>query len=89
MNEGFVLLGEMDEVWAKMLMEVLKDNDIPCTYKPVFGFALSVKTGGTDVWKLYVPSEYEARARELSEELFSADGEEALEQLFSEEENEP
>ena len=87
MSEQFVLLEAMDEIWAKMLMEVLKDNHIPCTAKPVFGFALTAKTGGSDCWNIFVPSKDVERAKELVDELFSGGGEEALAELFDDEEN--
>ena len=87
MSEQFVLLEAMDEIWAKMLMEVLKDNHIPCTAKPVFGFALTAKTGGSDLWKIYVPAEDVERGKELVGELFSGGGEAALAELFDGEEN--
>lgn len=88
MNEGFELLGTMDEVWAKMFMEVLKDNGIPCTSMPVFGYALTAKTGGSDARKIFVPAIFGEQAKALLEELYSGNGEEALEALFPGEENE-
>ena len=31
MDNGYELLVEKEEMWAQMLMQVLQDNDIPCT----------------------------------------------------------
>ena len=70
MKEGYVLLVEKEEMWAKMLMQVLEDNDIPCVAVPVFGAGLSVKAGMQERLKVYVPSENLSHATELVEELF-------------------
>ena len=37
MNNGYVLLVEKEEMWAQMLIQVLKDNNIPCSALPVHG----------------------------------------------------
>ena len=70
MKEGYVLLVEKEEMWAKMLMQVLEDNDIPCVAVPVFGAGLSIKAGIQERLKVYVPSENLPHATELVEELF-------------------
>ena len=58
-------------MWAKMLIEVLKDNNIPCTSLPVHGAALSIKTGMRERLKIYVPYKNLGKATELLNELFS------------------
>lgn len=73
MKEGYVLLVEKEEMWAKMLMQVLEDNDIPCVAVPVFGAGLSIKAGIQERLKVYVPSENLPHATELVEELFSSE----------------
>ena len=73
MKVGYVLLIEKEEMWAKMLMQVLEDNKIPCVAIPVFGAGLSIKTGMQERLKVYVPSENLPQATELTEELFSAE----------------
>lgn len=75
MQEGYVLLTEKEEIWAKMLAEVLGDNNIPCTLLPVNGAGFSIKTGIQDRLKIYVPSEKLSLATDLVQELF---GEEIL-----------
>ena len=35
MSNEYVLLVEKEEMWAKMLMQVLRDNEISCTALPV------------------------------------------------------
>jgi hypothetical protein len=71
MNNEYVLLTEKEEMWAKMLMQVLEDNDVPCTAFPVYGAGFSLKTGTQDRLKVYVPSVNLPLATELIEELFS------------------
>lgn len=73
MNNEYVLLIEKEEMWAKLLMQVLEDNGIPCTSFPVYGAGFSMKTGIQDRLKVYVPSEYLTQATALVEELFSAE----------------
>ena len=72
MEQGYELLVEKESMWAEMLIQVLKDNDIPCTSLPVHGAGFSIKTGIQDRLKVYVPTENLERAKELLEELFSA-----------------
>ena len=66
-----VFLTEKEEMWAKMLMEVLKDHKIPCHAVPVHGAGLAVRTGITERLKIYVPEACRDQAEELTEELFS------------------
>ena len=73
MKEGYVLLVEKEEMWAKMLMQVLKDNNVPCAAVPVFGAGLSIKAGMQERLRVYVPSENLLLAKELVEELFSSE----------------
>ena len=71
MNDCYELLLIKEEMWARMLMEVLKDNDIPCTSLPVRGAAFAMKTGLQDEMKIYVPVGKMAEAQVLAQELFS------------------
>ena len=71
MDEGYVLLVEKEEMWARMLMEVLEDNGVACAALPVYGAALSLKTGLQERMRVFVPSEKLTAAKELVEELFS------------------
>ena len=73
MNSKYVLLTEKEEMWARMLTEVLADNDIPCAALPTYGAGLSIKAGKKERLKIYVPAEHLTRAEGLLDELFSAD----------------
>ena len=73
MNNGYVLLVEKEEMWAQMLIQVLKDNNIPCSALPVHGAGVIIKTGIQERLKVYVPSENMPQASELLQELFSAE----------------
>ena len=75
MNSGYVLLTEKEEMWARMLMEVLEDNDIPCAALPVYGAGFAMHTGMQERWNVLVPAENLTRAEELLQELFSAEDE--------------
>ena len=73
MTDGYVLLAEKEEMWARMLMEVLEDNRIPCTAVPVYGAGFTLKTGTQERLRIFVPRQYLPQAAELLEALFSAE----------------
>lgn len=73
METDYVLLAEKEEMWAKMLMQVLEDNNISCTALPVYGAGVVMKTGMQERMKVYVPSKSKASAENLMNELFAGD----------------
>ena len=56
-----------------MAMEVLQDNDIPCTAFPLCGAAITVKSGRPEVMRIFVPSDKYEAALELMNMLFGED----------------
>ncbi len=70
MGSDSAFLVEKEAMWGEMLMEVLRDNGIPCTAIPVFGAGLVIKTGIQERLNIYVPKEDLSRAEELLHELF-------------------
>ena len=73
MDNGYVLLIEKEEMWAKMLIEVLNDNGIPAVSRSVLGAGFVIKTGLPERLKIYVPSDKKERAAELANELFCSE----------------
>ena len=73
MEGEFVLLTEKEAIWAEMLLEVLRDNNVPCASMPVLGAAFSMRTGMPERLQIFVPEEKLVPARELMAELFPAD----------------
>lgn len=71
MNTDYEFLIEKEEMWANMLVEVLKDNGIPAAVLPVHGAGLVMKTGMRERLKVYVPGESKSKAEELLQEFFS------------------
>ena len=71
MNEGYEFLVEKESMWAAMLLQVLRDNNIPCTSLPVYGAGFALKTGKQERLKVYVPADKMEQATELLNELFS------------------
>ena len=71
MGNEYKFLVEKEEIWAKMLMDVLKNNGIPCAARSVHGAGFVVRTGKIERLKIYVPEESYQEANELMEELFS------------------
>ena len=74
MEGEFVFLIEKEEIWARMLMEVLEDNGIPCGAIPVYGAGLAMKAGMTDWLRVFVPEEKLAEAKEFVSQLFEGNG---------------
>ena len=54
-------------------MEVLQDNDIPYTAYPLYGAAITVKSGRPEVMRIFVPSDKYEAALELMNMLFGED----------------
>ncbi len=75
MDKGYELLIEKEAMWAGMLQEVLKDNDIPCVAIPVYGAGMTLKTGIQERLRILVPAEQKSRAEELLGELFPTEEE--------------
>ena len=73
MENGYELLTEKEEMWARMLMDVLEDNSIPCAALPVYGAGLAIQAGKQECLRVYVPSSHMKLACELLEALFSAE----------------
>ena len=73
MSGEFAVLTTKEEMWARMLLEVLEDNGIPCTALPLHGAGFAMKTGLQDSLTVYVPQNMLAQATELMESLFSED----------------
>ena len=71
MEQNVILLMETDEMWAKMLMEVLDDNEIPYAAKSVYGAGLVIRAGMQERLEIYVPEEYFEQAKALADALFS------------------
>jgi len=71
MENGFAFLVEKEEMWAKMLLQVLNDHGIPCTARAVFGAGLTIRAGARERLRIYVPEEFLPQASELTNELFS------------------
>lgn len=71
MEQTAILLMETEEIWAKMLMEVLEDNEIPHAAKPVYGAGLVIRTGMQERLEVYVPKDYFEQAKNLADALFS------------------
>ena len=71
MNEGFVLLCEEQEMWAKMLMEMLKNNGIPSRAQGKMGAGFAMATGLMDRLRVYVPLEKEEEAKALYHAFFT------------------
>lgn len=66
-------LTEQETMWAEMLEDVLKQNDIPCLTKNVLGAGLALKVGPmSERVRFYVPYLHLQNAKAIVDELFSA-----------------
>lgn len=73
MRDKFELLTEKEAMWAGMLEQVLRDNGVPCVPIPVYGAGLALKSGMQERFKICVPADRMAQAKELLAELFPDD----------------
>ena len=70
--EDLCFLTEKQEMWAEMLDDVLKQNEIPFVKQDEQEAWVTVYIGSSfKVQKFYVPYAYLSRAKELVEELFA------------------
>ena len=70
MSASFEFLAEKDAIWADMLMQILRENNIFCKAVPVFGAGLVMAAGVKERMKIYVPAESLIPAIELMEAFF-------------------
>ena len=71
--EGYEFLIEKEEIWARVLAEVLSDNGVPFVSRGLHGVGFVLKTGMQERIQIFVPAEFLEKARELCVELFSQD----------------
>ena len=71
MEQNYEILIETEEMWARMLMEVLDEHEIPHAAKSVFGAGLVIRTGVQERLTVYVPANCYDRAKALSDALFA------------------
>ena len=71
MDHEFEPLTEKETMWAEMLMEVLQNNQIPCTALPVHGVGFVMKTGAPERLRIFVPASDMDKAKDLMQILFS------------------
>lgn len=74
MSSDYEFLTEKEAMWAEMLSQVLKDNDVACVAIPVYGAGLALKAGAQERLRIYVPADCKPKAEELLHELFPGDG---------------
>lgn len=70
MSADYVRLTEQEQMWAEMLMEILKDQQIPCTAVPVYGAGMALRAGVRERWKVYVPAAQKEQAEQAMQGLF-------------------
>ena len=71
MTQQYEFLVEKDAIWADILMQVLKENGIPCTAFPVYGAGVVLRAGVQERMKLFVPADQKQQAAAIMEDLFA------------------
>ena len=71
MTQQHEFLVEKDAIWADILMQVLKENGIPCTAFPVYGAGVVLRAGVQERMKIYVPADQKAQAEKMMEDVFA------------------
>ena len=73
MPDDLCFLTEQEAIWAEMLEDVLKQNNIPCLTKNVLGAGLALKVGPmSERVRFYIPYSRLQNAKTIVDELFSA-----------------
>ena len=75
MDNAIELLTEEDAIWAQMIIDVLKNNSIPCMARPVFGAGMVMRAGVQERLRIYVPAAHLEAAKAIMEDYFSAQDE--------------
>ena len=71
--DDLCFLTEREAIWAEMLEDVLKQNNIPCLTKNVLGAGLALKVGPmSERVRFYIPYSRLQNAKAIVDELFSA-----------------
>lgn len=71
MDTGYEFLVEKDGMWARMFMEILRNNNIPCTFLPANGSGLAIRAGVRERLNIFVPAGKRPQAEELLGEIFA------------------
>lgn len=71
-SDDLCFLTEKEMIWAEMLEDILKQNNIPCLTKKALGIGMALKVGPMlERVKFYVPYFYLPEAEIIVESLFS------------------
>ena len=67
----FCFLVEKEVMWGEMLADILKQQQIPFTYKPILGAGLALKVGpAAEQYRFFVPYSHYQQAQEIVEQIF-------------------
>lgn len=73
MSDDLCFLTEREVMWAEMLEDVLKQNNIPCLTKNVLGAGLALKVGPmSERVRFYIPYLHLQNAKAIVDKLFPA-----------------
>lgn len=65
---------EKEQIWGEMLLDVLKQEGIPCIVRRTLGAGLATSIGGMlECYRFYVPFAELDRALAIADELFPKD----------------
>lgn len=73
MDTNYEFLTEREFIWAEMLMQALRNHNIPCVSFPVNGAAYTLRTGTPEQLRIYIPRENRPLAEEIMDDLFPTD----------------
>ena len=69
-GKDYCFLAAKEEMWAKMLQELLQNNHIPAVLLPTLGAGISLKSGQTEQYQIFVPYEGLEQASGLLQMFF-------------------
>lgn len=69
-GKDYCFLAEKEEMWAKMLQELLRNNHIPAALLPTLGAVVSLKSGQMVRYQVFVPYASLEQAKALLQMAF-------------------
>lgn len=83
-GKDYCFLAAKEEMWARMLQELLQNNHIPAVLLPTLGAGVSLKSGQKEQYQIFVPYERLELSSELLQMAFGEDWEIAEAEDFTE-----
>ena len=69
-SKDYCFLVEKEEMWTKMLQELLQNNRVPTVLIPMLGAVISLKSGRAELYQIFVSYAHLKQAADLLQMAF-------------------